>query len=637
MSDIDEIKSRLNIVDVLGEYIRLERAGANYRANCPFHNEKSPSFMVSEEKQIWHCFGCQKGGDIFGFVMEIEGLEFREALKTLAEKAGVELKKVNPQQTEQKNKTLDILEMATKFYQAHLLQTPAGKKIMDYLHERGLNDESIKEFRLGYAPDGWKNTMSFLVSKGYSVGEIEKTGLLVKKDNAQTSKSQFPISNHLPAGQAGIQNSNDQINSTNQKLQTINHYDRFRDRIMFPVADTNSKVVGYSARVAPGGDESQAKYVNTPETEVYHKSKILYGINKAKGEIRQAGTVLLVEGNMDVIAAHQAGLKNTVAVSGTALTQEHLNIIKRYTDNIKMCFDMDNAGELATKKSIKLCFEKGASVHVVQLPSGKDAADLAKSNPAALKESVEKAKSAMEYFFTNIFGKYDKEKVEDKKIITEELLEMIGYLSNDIEKSHWLKKLAAELDVPDNILTDMLKKTSLRDRVEKTSQNLPPESKVFAPSGKIETLTKNLIGLALVYSNVWKEIVEEVDLSFLPKDSLLSTMIERGREFNFSFDTLVKNIDSPVDREEAEKIYFASRYQIGLDNSLEEIILEKPSLEAKNRLQKIRYEINKDKLDKISKDLDIAKKNNDAGAVEFLRGEYARIDAEQALLNKEIN
>lgn len=603
MSDIDEIKSRLNIVDVLGEYIRLERAGANYRANCPFHNEKSPSFMVSEEKQIWHCFGCQNGGDIFGFVMEIEGLEFREALKTLAEKAGVELQKVNPQQTEQKNKTLDILEMATKFYQAHLLQTPAGKKIMDYLHERGLNDESIKEFRLGYAPDGWKNTLNFLVKNGFIAEEISKTGLLVES----------------------------------QKNPAEKYYDRFRGRIMFPVADTNSKVVGYSARVAPGGDESQAKYVNTPETEVYHKSKILYGINKSKSEIRQRGAVLLVEGNMDVIAAHQAGLKNTVAVSGTALTQEHLNIIKRYTDNIKMCFDMDNAGEMATKKSIKLCFEKAANVHVVQLPSGKDAADLAQSNPEALKDSVEKAASAMEYFFSNIFAKYDKEKVEDKKIITGELLEMIGHLSNDIEKSHWLKKLANELDVEENILTDMLKKTSLRDRVEKTSQGLPSDQKVFAPSGKIETLIKNLIGLALVHNGVWKEIVEEADLSFLPKDNLLSTMIQRGRELNFSFDALVKNIDSPVDREEAEKIYFATRYQIGLDNSLEEIVLEKPNLEAKSRLQKIRYEINKDKLDKISKDLDIAKKNNDTGAAEFLRGEYARIDAEQALLNKEIN
>ncbi|MDP1833889.1 MAG: DNA primase [Candidatus Moranbacteria bacterium] len=602
-TDLEEIKAKLNIVDVLGEYIRLERAGANYRARCPFHNEKSPSFMVSEDKQIWHCFGCQKGGDIFGFVMEMEGLEFREALKLLAEKAGIELKKIDPRLTEQKNKTSDILEMATKFYQAHLLQTAGGRKILDYLRERGISDQSIKDFRLGYAPDGWKNTLNFLVKNGFTQDEIAKTGLLVES----------------------------------QKNQADKYYDRFRDRIMFPIMDTNGKVVGYSARVAPGGDESQAKYVNTPETEVYHKSRILYGINRAKGEIRQAGDVLLVEGNMDVIAAHQAGLKNTVAVSGTALTSEHLAIIKRYTDNIRMCFDMDNAGELATKKSIKLCFEKEANVRVVQLPGEKDAADLAKNSPEVLREAVEQAKPAMEYFFNNIFAKYDKEKVGDKKIITEELLDMIGCLANDIEKSHWLKKLANELDIEDSILTDMLKKASLRERAMKTSQDLLPERQVFAPLGKIETLTKDLIGLMLIYGDVWKELVETEDLSYLPKDSLLNTMIQRGPDFNFSFDGLVKNIDSRADAVNAEKIYFENRYRVGLDNGLEEVVFEKPAVEARNRLRKIKYELNKDWLDKISKDLDIAKKNNDAGAVKFLTEEYSKINVEQSALNKELN
>lgn len=601
--DIEEIKSRLNIVDVLGEYIRLERAGANYRANCPFHNEKTPSFMVSEDKQIWHCFGCQKGGDIFGFVMEIEGLEFREALKLLAEKAGVELKKTDPRQAEQKNKTLDILELATKFYQAHLLQTAAGKKIADYLHGRGLNDESIKDFRLGYAPDGWKNTLNFLLKKGFTQEEIAKTGLLVES----------------------------------QKNQAERYYDRFRDRVMFPIMDTNGKVVGYSARVAPGGSESQAKYVNTPETEVYHKSRILYGINRAKGEIRQAGSVLLVEGNMDVVAAHQAGLKNTVAVSGTALTPEHLNIIKRYTDDIRMCFDMDDAGELATKKSIKLCFEKEANVQVVQLPGEKDAADLAKNDPDALREAVRQAKPAMEYFFENVFAKYDKEKVEDKKMIAEELLEMIGYLANDIEKNHWLKKLADGLDIESGILTDTLKKASLRERAMKTSEDLTPGGRVFAPLGKIETLTKDLIGLMLVYGDAWRGITATEDLSYLPKNNLLNIMIRRGPEFNFSFDDLVKNIDSRPDAAEAEKIYFENRYRVGLDNGLEEIVLENPEVEARNRLHKIKYEMNKDLLEKISKDLDVAKKNNDAAAVGFLEEEYSKINSEQSALNKELN
>lgn len=602
-SDIENIKSRLNIVDVLGGYIRLEKAGANWRANCPFHNEKSPSFMVSEDKQIWHCFGCQKGGDIFGFVMEIEGLEFRDALKLLAEKAGVELRKIDYKQAEQKNRTIDILEMATKFYQAHLLQTVSGKKILAYLKERGINEESIKNFRLGYAPNGWKNILNFLIKKGFTQEEISKTGLLVES----------------------------------QKNQKDKYYDRFRDRIIFPIADTNGKIVGYSARVAPGGDESQAKYINTPETEVYHKSKILYGINQAKVEMRQLDSVLLVEGNMDVIAAHQAGIKNTVAVSGTALTPDHLSIIKRYVKDIKMCFDMDNAGEMATKKSIKLCFEKEINAQVVQLPSGKDAADLAKNNPDILQEAVGNAKPAMEYFFDKIFAKYNKEKVEDKKTIVNELLEMIGFLANDIEKNHWLKKLASELDIEDSVLTDMLKKANLKDRIVKNSQALPAENKEFAPSGKIETLTRDFIGLALVYDNVWREVVMRGDISYLPKDSLLNIMIQNGQSFNFSFDELIKNINSQPDKILAEKIYFESRYRIGLDNNLEEIDIGNPIEAARNRLHKIKYEINKDKLNSISRDLDIAKKNKDAGAVEILRGEYARINEEQHLLNKKIN
>ena len=229
-SDVEEIKNRLNIVDVLGEYIRLDKAGANFRAVCPFHNEKTPSFMVSEEKQIWHCFGCGKGGDIFGFVMEMEGLEFREALRLLAEKAGIQLKSYNSKETEKKNRTLEILELATKFYEVQLWKGDGKVKILKYLRERGLRDQTIKEFRLGYAPRGWRNVLIFLTKRGYKIEEIAKTGLLVQKTT----------------------------NSGQRTASSDNYYDRFRDRIIFPIADYSRKIVGYSARVAPGGDESQA-------------------------------------------------------------------------------------------------------------------------------------------------------------------------------------------------------------------------------------------------------------------------------------------------------------------------------------------------------------------------------------------
>ncbi|MFA4817870.1 MAG: DNA primase [Parcubacteria group bacterium] len=590
-SDIEEIKSRLNIVDVLGTYIRLEKAGANWRALCPFHNEKSPSFMVSEERQRYHCFGCQKDGDIFSFVMEMEGLEFKDALNNLAEKAGVELKKMNPKLAAEKNKTLEILELAAKFYETQLWKGEGKEKIIKYLYDRGLKDEALKEFRLGYAPKGWRNLLQFLEKRGYKTEEINKTGLLVKKEN----------------------------NS---------YYDRFRDRIIFPIADVNGKVVGYSARVAPGGDESQAKYVNTPETEVYHKSKILYGINTARQEMRQKDFVLLVEGNTDVIAAWQAGLKNTVAVSGTALTSEQVGIIKRYTDKVKMLFDMDSAGENATKKSIKICFEKEMEVKIVTLPESKDAAELAQKDPEKLKTAVKKAIGAMEYFFEKTFSRYDKNKVADKKIIAEELLAQISNLASEIEKRHWLKKLAADLEIDEAVLTDMLKKATLSERLGRQAPSAEIQEP-FNPKKKMETLLRDLAGLALVYGDVWKKVSGEEALKpFFLKDSLLSAIIKKGKEAEYNFDRFIKVLDNQELAGDFEKIYFEKKYRLDLNNNLEEVIADDPLVEAENILKEIKKEIKKEELEKITRDLKIAEKNKDKEAIQFLRLEVKKISEE---------
>jgi len=589
MSDIEEVKSRLNIIDVLGGYIRLEKSGANYRALCPFHNEKSPSFMINEDKQIWHCFGCQKGGDIFAFVMEIEGLEFKDALNLLAERAGVELKKTDPRVAKEKNQTLEILELATKFYETQLWKGAGKIGIINYLKERGLSEESITTFRLGYAPDGWRNLLDFLLGRGYSAKEIEKAGLIIKK------------------------------NEGNQ------YYDRFRDRIMFPIADSNNKILGYSARVAPGGDETQAKYVNTPETEVYHKSNVLYGMDKAKQEIRKADFVLLVEGNMDVIASYQAGIKNTVAVSGTALTLEQINLIKRYSRNIKMFFDMDSAGEAATKKSIKLCFGEDLSVQVVELPEGKDAADMAKKNPADLLAVVEKAKGAMEYFFAKIFSKYDKRNVEHKKIIAKELLEMIGNLTNPIEQSHWLKELGREINIEEAILTNMLKQANIKERVVQKTID-PQEDSVFLPNNKVGIIIEDLIGLMLADNNIWKIIKEKgvIDTLFL-KDSLLNFLIKIGDDCQFSFDELLKRpIDAKL-KERAEKIYFKKKYRLNLNNEPEEVLIDKPIEEMERCLLELKKEAKKEELEKIIDDLKVAEKSGDKGAMQFLRIQSKKI------------
>lgn len=595
-SDVEEIKNRLNIVDILGQYIRLEKAGTNFKARCPFHNEKSPSFMVSEEKQIWHCFGCQKGGDIFGFVMEMEGLEFKEALKLLAEKAGVELKRYDGKTEINKNRIFEILELTTKFYEYQLWEGPGKIKILNYLRDRGIKNETIKEFRLGYAPKGWENIFKFLISRGYDAKEIERAGLIIKSENKK-SKSDF--------------------------------YDRFRERIMFPIADTNGKVVGFSARVAPGQDESQAKYINTPETEVYHKSKILYGIDKAKSEIKQKNNVLLVEGNLDVIAASQAGIKNVVAVSGTALTEDHLGIIKRYTNKVKMCFDKDNAGESATKKSMKLCFRKDINAQIVDLPSGKDVAELAKSEPEIVKKAVENPKEAMEYFFEKKLSQNNKDEAEGKRNIAEETLDMIKNLSNEITQSHWIKKIAQALEIKESILTDMLKKTSIKDRISNTSGGSVKSEETFSPKSKIETLTQEIIGLVLVYKNIWKKTFEEEkENPVFQKDSLLKFILENGQKLNFNFDNLSGSDLSEEDKKRAEKIFFEKKYRFDLNNNIEEIIIEKPEEEFKQTLIEIKKEEKKLELEKIEHDLKSAEERKDKEAVMFLRQEAAKISQE---------
>lgn len=613
-SDLEEIKSRLNIVDVLGEYIRLEKAGSNFRALCPFHNEKSPSFMVSEEKQIWHCFGCQKGGDIFGFVMEIEGLEFRDALKMLAEKAGIKLVNFSPKKAEEKNRTLEILELATKWYEHQLWNGPGKTKILNYLHERGLKDETIKEFRLGYAPKGWRNILTFLTKREYKLDEIKKTGLLVEKGNSQLTVGNLD-------------------KNSNYKLPITNYYDRFRERIMFPIADYSGKVVGFSARVTPGADESQAKYVNTPETEVYHKSRILYGIDKARGEIRGKDYALLVEGNMDVIAAHQAGLKGAVAVSGTALTADQLDILKRYTKNMKMFFDMDSAGELATKKSMKLCFSKDMNVDIISLPFGKDAADVSREDPEKLVKAVEKSTNAMDYIFSKTLSKFDKDNVNGKKNITEEIIDMINSLTSPVEKSHWIKKLGELVDVSETALTDMLKKINLRNRISGTEKDDKKETSVINRK-KIEILIDELISLALVSSEAWRKLEQEKkNYAFLPKDSLLSLMLKKGPELGFDFDKLTSVVKEVEIKERAEKLFFNKKFRLSLNNELEEVEIASPEKELEELLMEIKKESKKEELEKIISDLKLAEKNKDKEAINFLRLEFKRISNESAELS----
>lgn len=485
MSQITEaIKAHLNIIEVVGQYVRLQKAGNHWKANCPFHQEKTPSFTVSEERNMWHCFGCGKGGDVFAFLMEIEGIGFREALTALAERAGVELPQYegsSMRRSDQKSQSFEILELATKFYEKQLWESDRGKKMLEYLHDRGLTDETLKLFRIGYAPDGWRFTYDFLIKRGFAPAAIEQAGLAIKKTKEQESAHQA-------------------------------HYDRFRDRIMFPISDVLGRVIGYSARVAPGGDESQAKYVNTPETDVYHKSKVLYGLHLAKKSIKEKGRAILVEGNVDVMALHQVGLTETVAVSGTALTVEQLTLLKRYGNKVVLFFDMDSAGQKAAWKSAALALEMGLLVEILALTGGKDAADIGKENPAALKEGATQGKPAMEYFLEQLRIRYPGTTPEDKRHIVESYAELLAVVTNDLERSHWTKTLAERIGLESKLVSGMVEKLlqSLRKGTSFVSSSSPQPFLPKSFQNRSEMLREAIVGLMLVHERLRLTVLEQV-------------------------------------------------------------------------------------------------------------------------------
>ncbi len=427
MTEIEEIKQKLDIVDVVGQYVQLKKSGKNYKGLCPFHGEKTPSFMVNQELQIFKCFGCNEGGDIFSFVQKIEGYDFRQALEILAERAGVKLKNNfsrNGNAEGNKNILYEVNNTAKKFYRYMLLKHPSGKQALDYLiNKRKIDMKSVNDWELGYAPNAWSALTEFMVKKGYLDKDLLRAGVSVP-------------------------------DKFEKKLN-----DKFRGRIVFPLTGVDGKVLGFGGRTI---FDREPKYLNTQETSIFHKEHFLYGLNKTRMELKSKGAVV-VEGYMDAISAYQTGINNVVATCGTALTISHLRILSRYTRDLTFCFDADNAGVNATLRAVELCVALDLNPKVAKLPKDcKDIDDVAKLGSNAVKQVIEQAIPAYDFIIELQETRNDLTSPIGKKKFLEEVCYYLAKSPNFVTKEHYAQVLAQKLSTnPDSIINYLKDKTSV--------------------------------------------------------------------------------------------------------------------------------------------------------------------------------
>jgi DNA primase len=420
---INDIKDRLNLTEVISSYIEVKKSGGNFKAVCPFHGERTASLMISPQKQIWHCFGCGEGGDVFGFVMRYENLNFRETLELLAERAGVTLPVYQGSKSPADN-TDDLLRInsfAAELYHRYLNSQSGAETARKYLQERGLTEPTIELWRIGFAPNSYDFLQKALTAKKISFDRMVAAGVASRSDRGQ-------------------------------------NFDRFRNRVTFPIFNYRGDTVGFSARILPGDGGNSAKYVNSPETAIYNKSKILFGLNFAKEAIRKAGEVVIVEGQVDVIQAHQAGFTNTVATSGTALTEDHLRLLARLTKQLKFCFDADSAGLAATQRAGKLALQMGFGVKIIVLDKDKDPDDLIRSSPSLWQKASKEAVWFVDYYLNQGAEKFPGGSLEQKQYLNEMVIPLLSYISNSVEQDHYIKQLSQKFGISERVVRDAAKK-----------------------------------------------------------------------------------------------------------------------------------------------------------------------------------
>lgn len=518
-SAIEEIKRKIDIVEYIGSFITLKKTGKNYKAVCPFHDEKTPSFVISQDRQIWRCFGaCQKGGDVIAFLMEWENLTFFEALKELAQQAGVKLDNVKfeDRQWQQKEHFLKLNQLAAKYYHFILTEHSSGKAGLKYVTDRGVNEKLIKTFNLGYAPQSWDSLLKFLIKKGYSKKDILEAGLVIQKGDR--------------------------------------FYDRFRGRLMFPIMDARHNVLGFSGRLL-SKSEKQAKYVNTPETPVYHKRETLYGIHVAHDKMRKDDQAVITEGEFDMISCFKHGITNAVAIKGSAFTKQQLNLLKRYTKHLVLALDSDFSGTETTLRAIKEAEDMDFRIEVIRYDFGKDPDEALQKDPVAFKKLIKKPMPIYDFIIQTALERHDEKNPYEKKEIVSDILPFIKNISNPIVKAHYVKRLAALIDSEERDIDAMMRSFELKEK--KREKNIP--ERPVEKTDRLQKLQSYILALMLQdehpdqKARIVLEVLEPEDFTVPSYSEIMKafhayTTKTSDKDSNFEIHTFTKNFDSPLQR-----------------------------------------------------------------------------------------
>ena len=537
---IEEVRSRCDIVDLVSSYLpELRKRGATYKCCCPFHNEKTPSFTVNQERQIYHCFGCGANGDVFSFVQEYDKLDFLSAVQFLADRTGVKIIYDNNdnKNKDSKDTLLNINSNAANFFHKNLFNSDSGKLCREYLKKRSLTDDVLKEFQIGFSPNGWEELLSRALKKGYKSEAIEKAGLVVKS----------------------------------KRSGKIKYYDRFRNRLMFPICDSLGRVIGFSGRILDD-KRKEAKYVNSPETLIFHKSSVLFAFNKARKEIVEKKLAIVVEGQIDAIRCHTVGIKNVVASQGTALTVQHAKLIKRYADEVVLIFDSDTAGVSAALSTSKLFLENELSVRVATLPNGEDPDSLILKHGANIfKKEINDALPALNFLIKTIENEEDQSTVVGRKRMRNQIMDFINRCPSESWKEEMIKEASGIINISVRALIKDLDAINEKNISNKNNQNLhlvnqdgslyPLEeldllSYAIHYNENVKSLVSDYLPMSLIKNKECKTLIKKV-INIAPKDieANLNDLSEDERNCYTSAAAIIKKLDDDYSPDRAVKEY----------------------------------------------------------------------------------